>query len=60
LHERKITGADVFYSMFKKNKTTSLLRFLDNESNMLEELVIMNSTKKKVFIPAAIKTLQKK
>ncbi|MES2647712.1 MAG: lycopene cyclase family protein [Bacteroidota bacterium] len=60
LHERKIAGADVFYSMFKKNKTTSLLRFLDNESNLFEELAIMNTTKKRIFIPAAIKALQKK
>ncbi len=57
LHERKISGADVFYSMFKKNKAVNLLQFLDNESNLLQELLIMNSTNKSVFVPAAYKAI---
>lgn len=60
LHERKITGADVFFRMFKKNKPANVLRFLDNESNFLQELIIMHSTDKAKFIPAAIKTIIKK
>ena len=58
LHERKVGGADVFYQMFLRNKATKVLKFLDNESSLLEELQIMNSTDKSVFIPAAIKEMK--
>ena len=57
LHERKMSGADVFYLMFKKNKAVNLLRFLDNESNIAEEFGIMNSTNKSIFFPTAIRAL---
>jgi lycopene beta-cyclase len=57
LHEKKIKGADVFFRMFRKNKAADVLRFLDNESNFLQELKIMQSSDKSVFIPAAIKTI---
>ena len=55
LQERKLSGADLFYQMFLKNKASKVLRFLDNETNIGEELLIMNSTRKSIFIPAAIK-----
>ena len=57
LHERKLSGADLFYKMFLKNKASKVLRFLDNETSLTDELQIMNSTKKTVFVPAAIKEL---
>jgi lycopene beta-cyclase len=57
LHERKLSGADLFYKMFLKNKASKVLRFLDNETSFTEELQIMNSTKKTVFVPAAMKEL---
>jgi len=57
LHERKLSGADVFYHMFQKNKASKILRFLDNDSSFFEEIVIMNNTRKMIFIPAAIKEL---
>ena len=57
LHERKLGGAELFYQMFKKNKASQVLKFLDNETTMVEELRIMNSTVKKIFIPAAIKEI---
>lgn len=57
LHERKLGGADVFYQMFRRNKATQVFRFLDNETSMWEELQLMNSTDKKIFIPAAIKEM---
>lgn len=58
LHERKMAGADVFYQMFQRNKASQVLKFLDNETNFWEELKIMNSSKKSVFIPAAMKALR--
>ncbi len=57
LHERKIDGADVFYQLFKNNPASRVLRFLDNESSFLDELLIMNSTPKNIFVPAAMKEL---
>ncbi len=57
LHERKLGGADVFYQMFKRNKATQVFRFLDNETNVWEELQLMNSTDKRIFIPAAMKEI---
>lgn len=57
LQERRLPGADVFYQMFLKNKATTVLRFLDNETHIGEELTIMSRTKKSVFLPAAMKEL---
>jgi lycopene beta-cyclase len=57
LQERKMPGADVFYRMFRRNKAIRVLKFLDNETNLWEELQIMNASKKSVFIPAALKQL---
>lgn len=54
LQERKIEGAEIFYRMFKKNPASRVLRFLDNESDFMEELAIMNSTPKMLFMPAAM------
>lgn len=55
LHERKLSGADLFYQMFLKNKASKVLQFLDNETNFWQELQIMNNTKKSVFMPAGMK-----
>jgi lycopene beta-cyclase len=57
LHERKLTGADVFYQLFKKNPATRIFRFLDNESSLLQDLALMNSTDKTVFVPTAMRVL---
>lgn len=57
LKEKRMAGSAVFYSLFKKNRAVKIFKFLDNETNLAEELVIMNSTKKRVFIPAAIRAL---
>ena len=54
LHERKLGGADVFYSLFMKNPASRVFRFLDNETSFLDELKLMNSTPKSIFIPAAM------
>jgi len=55
LHERKIPGHMVFFQLFDRCKASRLLRFLDNTSSFADELRIMNSTRKLVFIAAAIK-----
>ncbi len=57
LSEKKVSGAAVFFKMFKKNKATAIFKFLDNETSFWEELKIMASADQSVFIPAALKQL---
>ncbi len=54
LHHQKMGGDKIFGSIFSKNKTEMVLRFLDNESNIFEDLKIMNSVPTKIFFPAAL------
>jgi len=58
LAEQKIQGADIFYRMFCKNKSWKVLKFLDNQTHIGEELAIMQSTNKSIFITAAVRELQ--
>lgn len=55
LHEKKLSGADLFYQLFKSNKASQIFRFLDNETTFMEDLAMMSSTKKNIFLPAAMK-----
>lgn len=43
-------GNEIFYSIFKRNKIQSILRFLNEESNASEEFKIILSCKKRLFI----------
>ncbi len=54
LHHKKMGGDEIFGSIFSKNKTEMVLRFLDNESNIFEDVKIMNSVPTKIFFPAAL------
>jgi lycopene beta-cyclase len=53
LHHHKMEGAKIFESIFSKNTVENVLRFLDNESSIFEDLKIMNSVPTKIFLPAA-------
>ncbi|MEP6466506.1 MAG: lycopene cyclase family protein [Parafilimonas sp.] len=57
LYHKKINGDKLFAQLFKKNKPQTILRFLDNETSLNEELQIMNSVSLKTFLPAALKQL---
>jgi lycopene beta-cyclase len=57
LSDGKLAGAEVFARIFSKGNTLSVLRFLDNESNMIEDLAIMNRLPKRVFGAAAMREL---
>ncbi len=54
LHHHKIPGDQIFQSIFSKINTEKVLRFLDNESSILEDLQIMNSVPTSIFLPAAL------
>jgi lycopene beta-cyclase len=57
LFNKKLSGKDIFQQLFSKQKTPTLLRFLDNNSNLKEEIQIMKSVPINVFLPAALKEL---
>ncbi len=57
LQLKKMQGADIFTAIFKKNKPQTVLQFLDNNSNFLQDLKIMSSVPTSVFLPAAIKEI---
>lgn len=55
--EKKIPGKKIFSALFKKNKPQRLLRFLDNESSLGEDLQIISSLPTWPFLKAAAKQL---
>jgi lycopene beta-cyclase len=55
LQHKKLSGDNLFTQLFKNNSVQSILKFLDNETSLKEELKIMNSVSLKTFLPAAIK-----
>lgn len=57
LQKRKLPGDLIFSQIFEKNPPASVLRFLDNDSSLLEDLKIMNSVPTRIFFPAAIQEL---
>jgi lycopene beta-cyclase len=57
LHHHKMQGSQIFESIFSKTKTETVLRFLDNESSLIEDLQIMNTVPTSIFLPAAMQEL---
>lgn len=55
LYHKNIMGKRIFTDLFKKNKPQPVLRFLDNESSLKEELKIISSLPAMPFLKAAIK-----
>lgn len=58
LYENKLPSKKIFGSLFKKNRPQSILRFLDNESSLPEELKIIFSLPVFPFIKAAVNSLK--
>lgn len=57
LYHNKISGRRVFTDLFKKNRVQQVLKFLDNESSLAEELKIISSLPTWPFLKAALKQL---
>jgi lycopene beta-cyclase len=55
LSEKKLPGDKIFTRLFKKNKPQQILRFLDNETSLKEELRIISSLPTMPFLKAAKK-----
>jgi lycopene beta-cyclase len=57
LYTNKVPGKEIFTTMFKKNKPQQVLRFLDNESSVKDELNIISSLPVWPFLKAAWKQM---
>jgi len=57
LKHNKLAGDKIFTKLFKKNKPQQVLRFLDNESSVVDELKIISSLPTMPFLKAALKQL---
>jgi len=59
LQEKRMQGADIFGSIFRKNPAERVLCFLDNETGIVRDLQIMRSVPPRVFLPAGLAELMK-
>ncbi len=59
MQSEQLNGADIFKIMFEKHSTDKIFRFLDNESNFLEELQIMTSVPPFPFVKAFFNLINK-
>lgn len=57
LSQHKLPGAFIFTELFKKNKATAILQFLDNETSLLQEMGIITVLPRRVFLRAAFQQL---
>jgi lycopene beta-cyclase len=55
LYHKTLLGADIFTDLFKKNAPGQVLKFLDNETNLQEELRIIRTLPTMPFLKAAIR-----
>ncbi|WP_234414667.1 lycopene cyclase family protein [Muricauda brasiliensis] len=57
LYENNHLGHEIFESMFKRRKASLILKFLENETNLWEELKIVTAPKPMPFIKALLKRI---
>lgn len=57
LDKNRLSGKEVFSTLFKKNTPQKVLKFLDNESTLTEELKIISTLPTIPFLKAAISQL---
>jgi lycopene beta-cyclase len=55
LYNKSVTGKEIFTTLFKKNKPQQVLKFLDNESSLTEELKIIFTLPTLPFLKAALR-----
>jgi lycopene beta-cyclase len=59
LYHKKMTGSSVFTLLFSRNKIKRIFKFLDNETNLLEEFVLLNSLPQWPFMKAGWKEMNR-
>jgi lycopene beta-cyclase len=57
LYYNKLPGKKIFTQLFQKNNPKQVLKFLDNESSILEELKIISTLPTWPFLKAAMRTV---
>ena len=57
LHQKQYEGRDVFIRLFRKNSIQTLLRFLNEETALYEELGVLNSVDKNLFLRSGLRKL---
>jgi lycopene beta-cyclase len=57
LYHNKLQGKKIFTSLFQRNKPQDVLRFLDNETILIDELKIISSLPTWPFLKAALKQI---
>ena len=57
LYNKRASGKKIFATLFKKNKPQQVLKFLDNESSLSEELKIISGLPTLPFLKAALKQI---
>ena len=55
LQSQQLPGAAIFGRLYRKNPADRLFRFLDNQSSIWEELALMNTVDRWVFMRAGMK-----
>ena len=59
LSEDKLPGADIFTSLFTSNSMVKIMKFLDNETSIGEDIKIISALPKAQFIRAAVSHILK-
>jgi lycopene beta-cyclase len=59
LYHKKMTGSRVFTLLFSRNKIKRIFKFLDNETNLLEEFVLLNTLPQWPFMKAGWKEMKR-
>jgi lycopene beta-cyclase len=59
LHKNRLPGHKIFADLFQKNPTDRVLRFLDNESSLKDELRLMGTLPQVIFMKAALEEILK-
>lgn len=57
INQNKMPAHQIFELIFKKNPPQRVLQFLNNKTNIWQDLLIMNSVPTKIFLPVALKKL---
>ncbi len=57
LHHQLMEGKTIFYHLFSKLAAHKVLQFLDDETNLLDEIQILNAVPTRIFLPAAFQEL---
>jgi lycopene beta-cyclase len=60
LQKNRVPAPEVFYDLYRKNPVDRVFRFLDGESDFLEELKLMQSTAIRHFLLASVDVLRKR